>query len=189
MTTSDDSPQDNSNPNKGLKRSRRQQQRCRIQKTKIERERTESLIWWKVGRYKHQLAQIDCAIEKETRTNFGFIPDINISVNLNARIVLGNTTTEEYFNHVTNKRFHDLTTGNLIPTAAASILGYGLKFIPVPKQSILQDNINKAMRRFTRNAYLKVFFSDKDIDDDDDIEPFRVIRKWMPTEVPHSISR
>jgi hypothetical protein len=108
-------------PHKGSERLRRQQQQCQIQQTKIKRERTKSLIWWEEGRYKHQLAQIDCAIEKETRTNFRFIPDINISIHLNARIVLGNTTTAEYFNHITNKRFYDLTTGNLIPTAAASL--------------------------------------------------------------------
>ena len=98
----------------------------------------ESLIWWEAGRYKHQLEQMDCAIEKETRENLGFVPDINISVHLNARIVLGNTTTAAYFSHFTNKSFDDLTTGNSIPAAAASILGYGLKFIPIPKQSIRQ---------------------------------------------------
>jgi hypothetical protein len=93
----------------------------------------ESLIWWEEGSYKHRLAQIDHVIEKKTRANFGFIPDINISVHLNTRILLGNITTTEYFYHFTNKSFHDPTNGNSIPAAAASILGYGLKFIPVPK--------------------------------------------------------
>jgi len=81
-----------------------------------------------------------------------------------------------------------LTTKKLIPAAAVCILGNGLKFIPSPKKSIHRDNINKAMRRFTRDAYLKVFFADKEATDegDEEIKKLHVNSKWMPTEVPNN---
>jgi len=127
---------------------------------------------------------------KETKTNFGFIPDTGISNHLNVRQVLGDTTTREYFDHFTNKSFHDLTTGKLIPAAAACILENGLKFIPNPKKSIHRDNIDEAMRWFTWDAYLKVLFANKDATDEEDeeIEPLRVNSKWMPTAIPNNIA-
>jgi hypothetical protein len=48
--------------------------------------------------------------------------------------VLGETPTGVYFAHfVTNKQFHDHTTKKIIPAAASTVLGFGLKFIPTPK--------------------------------------------------------
>jgi hypothetical protein len=83
--------------------------------------------------------------------NYGFIPNQKISTHLNARHVLGDTPTEVYFAHFTNKHFHNLTTNKSIPTAASTILGFGLKFIPVPKKSIYQDDVDKAIKRFDRD--------------------------------------
>ena len=51
-----------------------------------------------------------------------------------------------------------------------------------------RDDIDKTMRRFTQDEYIKVFFAKKDLDDDEKIEPLRIISKWMLTEVPHHIS-
>jgi len=84
----------------------------------------------------HQLTQIDLTAKKEIKTNFGFIPNPRISnhLNVNACQVLGNTTTQEYFNHFINKSFHDLIAGKSIPASAACILGNRLKFIPNPKK-------------------------------------------------------
>ncbi len=73
-------------------------------------------------------------------TNYGFVPDPRISTHLNARHVLGDTPTGVYLSHFTNKKFHDLTTKKSIPAAAATVLGFGLKFIPIPKKSIKQDD-------------------------------------------------
>jgi hypothetical protein len=46
------------------------------------------------------------------------------------------------------------------------------------------------MRQFTRDAYLKVFFSNKQATDegDEEIENLRVNSKWMPTEIPNNIA-
>ncbi len=127
----------------------------------------ESIIWWEEGRFTHQLAQIISTAQKETKIIFGFIPDTDISNHLNACQVLGDTTTLEYFDHFTNKSFHDLTTGKLISAAATScILGNGLKLIPNPKISTHRDNIDKAMRQFTCDAYLKVLFANKEANDE-----------------------
>ena len=125
-------------------------------------------------------------------TNYGFVPDPRISTHLNARHVLGDTPTGVYLSHFTNKKFHDLTTKKSIPAAAATVLGFGLKFIPVPKKSIKQDDVDEAIKRFNRDFYLKVFFADSDDDDDDDedpIEKLRVNSVWKPDQPPHKITQ
>ena len=107
---------------------------------------------------------------REILSNYGFVPNPNISTHLNARHVLGDTPTGVYFSHFTNKKFHDLTTKKSIPAAAATVLGFGLKFIPVPKKSIKRDEVDQAIKRFDQDFYLKVFFANSD-DDSDDKEP------------------
>ena len=106
--------------------------------------------------------------------------------------MLGDTPTGVYLSHFTNKKFHDLTTKKSIPAAAATVLGFGLKFIPVPKKSIKQDDVDEAIKRFDRDFYLKVFFADSDDDDDDDedpIEKLRVNSVWKPDQPPHKITQ
>ena len=103
----------------------------------------------------------------------------------------GDTPTGVYFSHFTNKKFHDLTTKKSIPAAAATVLGFGLKFIPVPKKSIKQDDVDEAIKRFDRDFYLKVFFadSDDDSDDEDPIEKLRITSVWKPDQPPHKITQ
>ena len=95
---------------------------------------------------------------RETRENYGFVPNLAVSTHLNARHVLGETPTGVYFAHFTNKQFHDFTTKKIIPAAASTVLGFGMKFIPVPKKSIRQDDVDECIRRFERDFFLKVFF-------------------------------
>ena len=123
--------------------------------------------------------------------NYGFVPDPRISTHLNARHVLGDTPTGVYLSHFTNKKFHDLTTKKSIPATAATVLGFGLKFIPVPKKSIKQDDVDEAIKRFDRDFYLKVFFadSDDDSDDEDPIEKLRINSVWKPDQPPHKITQ
>jgi hypothetical protein len=119
----------------------------------------------------------------------GFVPNLSISNHLTHH-VLGKTPTGEYFAHFTNKQFHDLTSGKSIPAAATSILGFGLKFIPVPKKSILQVNVNEAIKRFDRNFYLKVHFADDDLEKDEEaVEKLRVNSTWKPDQPPHKITQ
>jgi hypothetical protein len=83
-----------------------------------------------------------------------------------------------------------LTSGKLILAAATSILGFGLKFIPVPKKSIRQDDVNKAIKRFNRNFYLKVHFADDDSDKDEEaVEKLQVNSTWKPDHPPHKITQ
>jgi hypothetical protein len=60
--------------------------------------------------------------------------------------VLGKTPTGVYFVHFTNKQFHDHMTKKIIPAAASTILGFGLEFIPIPKKSIRQDDVDEAIK-------------------------------------------
>jgi hypothetical protein len=99
---------------------------------------------------------------KETRENYGFTPNLAASTHLNARHVLGKTPMGVYFAHFTNKQFHDHTTKKIIPPAALTVLGFGLKFIPIPKKSIRQDDVDEAIKRCDRDFYLKVFFANDD---------------------------
>ena len=127
---------------------------------------------------------------RETRENYGFVPNLAVSTHLNARHVLGETPTGVYFAHFTNKQFHDFTTKKIIPAAASTVLGFGMKFIPVPKKSIRQDDVDECIRRFERDFFLKVFFADDDntSDDDEPLEKLRVTSKWMPQQPPLSVS-
>ncbi len=120
----------------------------------------------KEGLAAHQLAQIECAAVKEIGEAYGFIPNLYISTHLNARHVLGETPTEVYFAHFTNKQLHELTSSKSIPSAATSILGFGLKFIPIPKKSIPQTDVDEAIKCFNRHFYLKVHYADDNAEED-----------------------
>ena len=89
------------------------------------------------------------------------------------------------------REFHDLTTKKSIPTTAATVLGFGLKFIPVPKKSIKQVDVDEAIKRFDTDFYLKVFFAESDDEDDDEdpIEKLRVNSVWKPDQPPHKITQ
>jgi len=128
---------------------------------------------------------------REILGNNGFIPDLKISTHLNAHHVLGDTPTEVYLSHFTNKKFHDLTTKKSIPAAVATVLGFGLKFIPVSKKSINQDDVDEAIKRFDRDFYLNVFFADSDDDSDDKgpIEKLQGNSVWKPDQPPHKITQ
>ncbi len=41
--------------------------------------------------------------EREIQESYGFLPDPEISIHLNARCVLENTSLDVYFSHFTNK--------------------------------------------------------------------------------------
>jgi hypothetical protein len=128
---------------------------------------------------------------KETHENYGFIPNLAISTHLNARHVLGESPMGVYFAHFTNKQFPDHTTKKIIPAAALTILGFGLKFIPIPKKTIRQDDINKFIKRFDHDFYLKVFYADdcNTSDYEEPIKKLRVTSKWMPDQPPFKITQ
>ncbi len=108
------------------------------------------------------------------------------SIHLNARHVLGDTSPDVYFSYFTNKTFHDLTPGKSLPAAAAFLLGFRLKFIPVPKKSLGLREIDEGIDRFGRDMFLKIHFAG---DDEDDI-PYKklwVKSTWKPDQPPNKI--
>ena len=121
--------------------------------------------------------------------DYGFIPDVEASIHLNARRVLGDTPAREYFSEYTNKKFHDFTTGGTIPPSASSILGNGLKFIPVPRMNTNLDDIGFTLKRLERDVQLKVFFADDDLEGNNVIEPLRINSEWVPDSTPEDVKR
>jgi hypothetical protein len=100
--------------------------------------------------------------------------------------VLGDTSPDIYFSHFTNKTFYDLTPGKSLPAAAAFLLGFGLKFIPVPKKSLGLREIDEGIDCFDRDMFLKIHFAG---DDEDDIpyKKLRVKSTWKPDQPPNKI--
>jgi hypothetical protein len=96
-----------------------------------------------------------------------------------------------YFTQFTNKLFHDLTPKKSIPATVATVLGFGLKIIPVPKKSIHQDDVDNAVKQFNQDFYLKVFFADEDpnSDDEEPIKKLQVNSMWKPNQPPHKITK
>jgi hypothetical protein len=100
--------------------------------------------------------------------------------------VLGDTSPHVYFSHFTDKTFHDLTPGKSLPVAAAFLLGFGLKFIPILKKCLQLKEIDEGIDRFDREIFLKVHFAG----DDEDDEPYKKLRvksTWKPDQPPNKI--
>ena len=84
------------------------------EKKRIHKEARRALIqqiqWEKVWITTQQTQLID-KIKERVKEDLRFLPDPSLSVNLNTRKVLSNTTQECYFDKVHSKLFHDLTMG------------------------------------------------------------------------------
>ena len=91
--------------------------------------------------------------------DYGFLPNLALSIHLNARHVLGNTLSRCYCWKVLNKRFHDLTNGKFIPPAVHEILGLSLKFIPTPEYTTPTNHAFQSFDRLERDVGLKVLFA------------------------------
>ena len=117
---------------------------------------------------------------------YGFLPNLEASIHLNARHVLGDTPPDVYFAHFTNKSFHDLTPGKSLPAAAAFLLGFRLKFIPVPKKSLRPNDIDEGIDRFNLCIFLKIHFAEDD-KENEPYEKLRVKSTWKPDQPPFEI--
>ncbi len=113
------------------------------------------LIQWEQGQAAHQLTQIDLTAEREIQESYGFLPNLEASIHLNARHVLRDTSPDVYFSHFTNTAFHDLTPGKSLPLAAEFLLSFGLMFIPIPKNPCDQMILMKALIALTMTCSWK----------------------------------
>jgi len=117
---------------------------------------------------------------------YGFLPDLEASIHLNACHVLGDTPPDVYFAYFTNKTFHDLTPGKSLPAAAAFLLGFRLKFIPVPKKTLRPNDIDEGIDRFNLCMFLKIHFAEDD-KDNEPYEKLQVKSTWKPDQPPFGI--
>jgi hypothetical protein len=126
-----------------LPRSRHKQQCYHACQRKEEVKRKESVIQWEEGHKAHKIAQITNQAMRDTCKNYGLIANLAISTHLSTHHVLGKTPMGVYFAHFTNKQFHDQPTKKIIPAAASTVLGFGLKFIPIPKNPSIRITSTK----------------------------------------------
>jgi hypothetical protein len=122
----------------------------------------------------------------KTLTRFNFLPDPSQTNHMNMRLVLGNTPPNDYFS-ISNLAFHDLTTGNILPQSANTLLGLGLKYIPTPRINTSPDEQDKSLSRFERDFSLKVFFAGDTEESSSVNTTLRVKSTWIPPLPPREI--
>ncbi len=137
---------------------------------------TKIFIQVKKERWIHKQKQVRCHFEMETYESFGFVPNLSLSIHLNACNMLGSTTLECYFQHSTNKTFHDPTEGRSLPAAAMSIIRMGMKFIPMPAWTPSEDSIEASIDCFERDIGLKVYFAGDN--EDKEVKKLRIKLIW-----------
>jgi hypothetical protein len=85
---------------------------------------------------------------------------------MNARRALGDMSSGCYFLKASNSTFHHLTRDQALPPTAASLLGLGLKFIPMPKMLPSAMDITPSLNCIERDINLKTFFARQSDDED-----------------------
>jgi hypothetical protein len=105
---------------------------------------------------------------------------------MNMILTLGNISPSTYFPPVSNLAFHNLTTGDILPPMANTLLGLGLKFIPTPKINTSPDEQTTTLKRFERDFSLKVFFAG-DTDNSPTSNNLQVKSNWRPLPPPQVI--
>ena len=117
------------------------------------------------------------------RLAYGFLPNLLLTARHNALICTGNLPQWYYFNRPTHTAFHDLThPTTIVPRNIKSLLGLGLKFCPVPKDTTRNPILN--VSRFERNLLCKVYFGyDEDDPRRENFNPkFYRPSTWFPAD-------
>jgi hypothetical protein len=70
--------------------------------------------------------------------------------------------------------------------AAAFLLYFGLKFIPIPKKSLQLKEIDEGINWFDRDMFLNIHFA-RDDKDDESYEKLQVKSTWKPDQPPKKI--
>lgn len=142
---------------------------------------------------KHTLDNIQYTTNSRTLKKYGFLPQENLSVHLNARRALGSLHPSNYFEPISKLAFHNLTENNELPNDTNRLLGLGLKFIPTPTINITQENLDHTFARFDRDIGLRVLFSGEDDNDTYDPSELRGTSNWRapipPPEIDNRILR
>ena len=121
---------------------------------------------------------------------FGFIPNIDKTIEENMKLALEQRPAAVYFNECNNMSFHDLSR-NKIATATfnlTSLLGLGAKFCPQTDQ-VSFKNTEAMIARLRKDVRTRCFVSNNN-NLDRDAEPPRLYRKndkWEPNKVNGAI--
>ncbi len=97
---------------------------------------------------------------------------------MNARQVLGDMCPGCYFPKASNSTFHDLTQDHTLPPMAASLLGLGLKFTPMPDTLPTVEDISPSLDHIEQDISMKTFFAGRS--DDKIYSMLRAKSSWQP---------
>jgi hypothetical protein len=98
-----------------------------------------------------------------------------------------------YFARPTNLAFHDLTPGKVMPTAAKSLLGLSMKFIPTPKYTT--HHMILSLNRFQCDIVVKTYWvgnkSIEPLTKTDKAPKLYVRSKWTPPpwDIPKELDK
>jgi hypothetical protein len=125
------------------------------------------------------------AAEWRVRSCFGFLLNLALSIHKKAQQVMGDTSPGCYFLKASNNTFHDLTAGQSLPPATATLLGLSLKFIPTPRYSPSKSNVAPSLNRIERDIGLKTFFVGHN--NDGEIPKLQAKSIWQPPLLLRSV--
>ncbi len=98
---------------------------------------------------------------------------------------MGDTSPGCYFLKASNNTFHDLTAGQSLLPATATLLRLSLKFIPTPRYSPSKSNIAPSLNWIERDIGLKTFFAGHN--NDGEIPKLQAKSIWQPPLPPRSV--
>ena len=97
-----------------------------------------TMEWWSIDNQKSIIIR---SLKEELRSNYGFVPKLDVSIFLDTLLVIGNTISWYYLSRPNNLAFHELTKDKVVPNIVKQVLGLSRKFIRVEKHSVCADEL------------------------------------------------
>ena len=129
--------------NKPKRKSRRYQQRRHKRQFGKEKKKQTLTIETEEKAFQLKSEQILTTIKTKLKQQFCFVADPKKTLLHNASSALANTPTWYYFSRPSPLTFHDFTQQKQPPKNLRSLLGLGLKFIPIPHLTNIWNKLEK----------------------------------------------
>ena len=152
--------------------SRRYHQRRLKRKRKKFNEAQALTITTEEKAFSHRSEQVATTVRNKIKQQFGFVADPNKTLLHNASSTLAHTPTWYYFSRPSHLAFHDFTRSKQPAKNLRSLLGLGLKFIPIPRCTNTWKKLKElSMPKFQRAIHLRFHFARTNSTPDDTYDP------------------